>query len=66
VGDCHLAVLCAPLVDEGGVRLEGEVLIVYLGGELGGIDVWSVSLVLLRGAGAPRREHEHRSHECAQ
>src|ERR671912_2787442 len=72
VGDCHLAVLCAPLVDEGGVRLEGEVLIVYLGGELGRVDVGSVSLLLLRllllrrGTSAPRREHEHSSHERPQ
>src|SRR5215218_7961686 len=72
VGDCHLVALLAALVDEGGARLEGEVLIVYLGGELGRVDVGSVSLLLLRllllrrGASAPRREHEHSSHERPQ
>src|SRR5215213_3052014 len=45
--DGELVALLAPLVDEGGACLEGEVLIVYCGGELGGIDVGSVSLVLL-------------------
>src|ERR687897_2697226 len=72
--DGHLAALCTPLVEEGGARLEGEVLIVYLGGELGRVDVGSVSLLLLRGtfvllrrgASAPRREHEHSSHERPQ
>src|SRR5215213_1162521 len=77
VGDGHLVALCAPVVEEGGTRLEGEVLVVYFGGELGGIDVGSVSLllrgsvrslllrgsVLLRGAGAPRHEHQHRAYD---
>src|SRR5215211_5355829 len=73
VGDAHLVALSAALVDEGGTRLQREILIVDSGGELVGIDVWSVSLLLLRGslllrggAGAPRREHEHRSHQGAQ
>src|SRR5829696_3895321 len=72
VGNAHLIALSFPLVEEGGARLEGEVLIVYLGGELGRVDVGSVSLVLLRlvllrrGASAPRREHEHSSHERPQ
>src|SRR5918995_7096488 len=72
VGDAHLAALYVPLVDEGGARLEGEVLIVYLGGELGRVDVGSVSLlplrllVLRRGASAACREHEHSSHERPQ
>src|SRR5918993_1239838 len=70
--DGHLAALCTPLVEEGGARLDGEVLIVYLGGELGRVDVGSVSLLLLRllllrrGTSAPRREHEHSSHERPQ
>src|SRR5918995_819001 len=72
VGDAHLAALYVPLVDEGGAGLEGEVLIVYLGGELGRVDVGSVSLLplrlmlLRRGASAPRCEHEHSSHERPQ
>src|SRR5215204_4116233 len=72
VSDGELVALLASLVEEGGARLHWEVLIVYLGGELGRVDVGSVSLVLLRlvllrrGASAPRREHEHRSHERPQ
>src|SRR5215208_3149763 len=72
VSDGELVALLPALVDEGGARLEGEVLIVYLGGELGRVDVGSISLLLLRlmllrrGASAPRREHEHRSHERPQ
>src|SRR5215211_5766925 len=72
VGDAHLVALSAALVDEGGTRLQREILIVDRGGELGRVDAGSVSLLLLRlvllrgGASAPRREHEHRSHERAQ
>src|SRR5918995_2852279 len=72
VSDAHLAALYVPLVDEGGAWLEGEVLIVYLGGELGRVDLGSVSLLplrlmlLRRGASAPRCEHEHSSHERRQ
>src|SRR3712207_5477739 len=59
-GDGHLAALCAPLVDEGGARLHREVLVVDRGGEVCGIDVGSVSLLLplLRGGG---RSEEHTS-----
>src|SRR5215211_4676418 len=80
VGDGHLVAggaLFVPLIEEGGAGLEGEVLVVYFGSELGRVDVGSVSLLLLccpllrlvllrGGASAPRREHEHSSHERAQ
>src|SRR5215208_217284 len=75
VGDSHLVALSFPLVDEGGARLHGEIFVVDFCGELGGIYMWSVSLVLLRGSlllrgtfvllrgggvGAPRHEYQHR------
>src|SRR5829696_5942127 len=68
VGDAHLVALSFPLVDEGGARLHGEVLVVYLGGELVGIDVGSVRFLLLRGggAGASRHEHKHRAYDRTQ
>src|SRR5215216_950837 len=79
VGDSHLVALSFPLVDEGGARLQREVLVVDFCGELGGIYMWSVSLVLLRGSlllrgtfvllrgggvGAPRHEYQHRGYDC--
>src|SRR3712207_1965070 len=43
--DRHLAVLCATLVDEGGARLEGEVLVVDRGGEFGGVNLGCVIIL---------------------
>src|SRR3712207_6846086 len=45
VSDGHLVAggaLFVPLIDEGGAGLEGEILVVDGGGEVGGIDVKSV------------------------
>src|SRR5215213_3267876 len=68
VGDGHLVALCAPLVHEGGARLHREVFVVDGGGELGGVDVGSVCLLLpLRvGASAPCNECEYHSDDGAQ